>query len=363
MAGIFEEYCVINKTYTVCELIGSGTFGEVYKVRHKKLGQQALKIFYQGVINKSSEVDLFNEAYLLTKFTHKNIVRVYDANEFQHLGKKYYYIAMEYINGNTLANYLEENKNISVDESIKFITDICQGLRQVHKLNPPLVHRDIKPQNILLQKEGNTIVAKVSDFGIAKHLDPVTQVTDAAGTVAFMPPEVASNYENTSSDIYSLGIIFYMMLTGKFPFEIPTSDARQNTLKDIHQLVFHAKRDIPATPSSHNARLSKEIDKIVLKMLNPDEDKRYKDAENLLNALSKYNLQNQRRDDDVIKQLDPEIIKNIEQSLKLGRQYSTLLKAITMMETAIIMVPLEKRSKVKRKYQTILENWKKGIIA
>jgi len=361
MAGLFEKYCVINKTYTISDLIGAGTFGEVYKVHHRKLGSQALKIFYQGVISKSSEVDLFNEAYLLTKFTHKNIVRVYDANEFQHEGKKYYYIAMEHINGNTLGDYLDEHKNIAIDESINIVFDISEGLKQAHKLKPPLVHRDIKPQNILLQKEEGKIVAKVSDFGIAKHLDPITQVTDAAGTVAFMPPEVASNYETTSSDIYSLGIIFYMMLAGQFPFELPKSHASHHSLGDIHQLVVHAKRDIPVPPSSHNTEVPPELDKLVLKMLMPAEDKRYRDAEDLLKALNNYKRLKQKRKDSVI-DLDPEIVKNIEQALKLGRQYSTLRDAITLMETAIILSPMDKRKILKKKYQSILANWKKGII-
>ncbi|MBU4122152.1 hypothetical protein KJ959_00530, partial [bacterium] len=122
-----------------------------------------------------------------------------------------------------------------------------------------------------------------------------------------------------------------------------------------------AKRDIPVPPSSHNTEVPPELDKLVLKMLMPAEDKRYRDAEDLLKALNNYKRLKQKRKDSVI-DLDPEIVKNIEQALKLGRQYSTLRDAITLMETAIILSPMDKRKILKKKYQSILANWKKGII-
>jgi len=256
---------------------------------------------------------------------------------------------------------MNENKNIPIEVVLSIIRDICNGLNEAHQLEPPLVHRDVKPQNILLEigKSDDKIVAKVSDFGIAKHLDPVTRITDAAGTIVFMPPEVLSNYENTSSDVYSVGIIFYIMLTGRFPFDIP-QDYKTNTKEDIEKLIIKTRMKLPEPPSNYNSEIPKEIDKIVLKALNPHDKCRYKDAGEMLEALAKYEQRTQ--EDDILKQLDPKLIENINKAFELGRQYATLQEAIRILETTIIMAPLEMRKELKNKYGVFLEKWERGII-
>jgi len=362
MSEELEKYSVIKGTYTIDSLLGKGAFGKVYKVRHKYLGIQALKIFNPGVISKATEGDLFNEAFLLSKITHNNVVRVYEANTFEYSGKQYYYIVMEYVKGPTLAEFLEENCQLEIDKALNIMKDICSGLAQAHKLNPPIVHRDVKPHNILLEIGANKLVAKVSDFGVAKHLDPVTRVTDVAGTIAFMPPEVMSNYENTASDVYSAGIILYMMSTGVFPFRMP-KDYQTNTKKDIESLIKLTRGSLPDPPSNHNSDIPKELDRIILKSLSPDIKYRYQDAEEFLNSIKHYQEESKQHiKEDLEKRLDPSILENINQALKLGKQYSTLKEAIRLMETVIIEAPSDKREMLKNKYKFLLENWRKGIV-
>ncbi|MFC1708443.1 serine/threonine-protein kinase [Candidatus Omnitrophota bacterium] len=284
---VIPKHTKIRDTYTIDKFIGAGAFGEVYKIRHKYLGIQALKIFHPGSIIKEQEAELFNEAFILAKLTHKNIVRVYEANTFVFEKNRYCYIAMEFVPGGTLAEYIFTEVRLPIDLACKIQKDICCGLAQLHETEPPLVHRDVKPQNIMLYQKDDNIIAKVSDFGLAKHVDPVTRITEAAGTLAYLPPEGFWDYESSASDVFSSGIIFYIMLTGIAPFRMP--EGYNSTKKnEIQKAIKNSRNKRPKPPSEYNQDIKSELDDIVLKSLEPKIENRYANASQFYNAIVQF---------------------------------------------------------------------------
>ena len=346
---LFPKYTKIRDTYTIDSFLGKGTFGSVYMVRHKYLGIQVLKIFHPGIIPKEQEPELFNEAYILSKITHENVVRVYEANSFEYSGNRYCYIAMEYVKGGTLSSYIEKLVRLPIDTAIEMQRGICCGLAQLHKSEPPLVHRDIKPQNIMLTMT-NRIIAKVSDFGLVKHVDPITRMTEAAGTLTYLPPEGFWGYETLASDVFSAGIIFYIMLTGVAPFKIPVV---HNCIKgdELKNAIIASRNKKPEPLSKFNLDLDDEISDIVLKALDPEIKKRYQDAEKFLNAIDRYQQKRHSLSDE-----------NIKKALEMGKQYVNLKIAIDLLEKAIAQCPSGKQRELKEKYNETLYNWKKGVI-
>ncbi len=346
---IFPKYTKVRDTYTIDSFLGKGTFGSVYMVRHKYLGIQVLKIFHPGIIPKEQEPELFNEAYILSKITHENVVRVYEANSFEYNGNRYCYIAMEYVKGGTLSNFIEKHVRLSIDIAIEMQKGICCGLTQLHKSNPPLIHRDVKPQNILISVT-NRIIAKVSDFGLVKHVDSITRMTEAAGTLAYLPPEGFWGYETPASDVFSAGIIFYIMLTGVVPFKIPVV---HECIKgdELKNAIIASRNKKPEPPSKFNLDLDDEINDIVLKALEPNIKKRYQDAGAFLNAIDQYQFKKFRLPDE-----------NVKKALEMGKQYVNLKIAIDLLENTITEYPKEKQRELKEKYKSTLDNWKRGII-
>ncbi|GEM_PF-1459381 len=347
---LLPKHTKIRDTYTIDCFLGEGTFGGVYKVRHKYLGIQALKIFHQGSISKEQEPELFNEAYILSKITHKNVVRVYEANTFKYSNNRFCYIAMEYVKGGTLADYIASEIRLPLELAVKIQKDICSGLAKLHSSTPPLVHRDVKPQNIMLAVEEDNIVARVLDFGLAKHVDPITRITEAAGTLAYLPPEGFWDYETPASDVFSSGIIFYIMLTGVSPYKMPSGC--QATKKNEIKIAIKASRNrSPEPPSKFNSDLDDKIDEIILKALATDMKKRYPTAAEFYNAIDQYQVKKFKTPD-----------KNIQKAIQMGKQYSKLREAIALLENSIAQQPKERQHYLMGKYTETLNNWKKGII-
>ena len=347
---LIPRHAKIRDTYSIDRFLGEGAFGGVYKVRHKYLGIQALKIFHQGSISKEQEPALFNEAFILSRITHENVVRVYEANTFTYNDNRYCYVAMEYVDGGTLADYIESEIKLSIETAIKLQKDICCGLSKLHNTKPPLVHRDVKPQNIMLSMQNNNLVAKVSDFGLAKHVDPVTRITEAAGTLAYLPPEGFWDYESPASDVFSSGIIFYIMVTGIPPYKMPSG--YQATQKNEIKTAIKASRNKrPDPPSKFNTDLDSEIDKIILKALEPDIKNRFSTAREFYNAIDQYELQKFKLPNE-----------NIQKALQLGKQYVKLNDAIKLLEESIAQHPKDHQKHLKEKYAETLNNWKKGVI-
>lgn len=347
--GRFDRFLEIKQTYTIDTFLGQGSFGAVYKVRHKYLGIQALKILHPGSIAIDKEAELFSEAFILSKIAHENVVRVFEANEFRHDAHRFYYIATEFVNGPTLAQYIENKVRLSLDEAFSLQKDICRGLAQAHKMSPPVVHRDIKPNNILLLIKDGKASAKVADFGLAQHVDPETRLITAGGTLAYMPPEGFWNYESPASDVFSAGIIFYLMLTGVPPYVMP---AETYTQKAQAEAAIKASRSkLPPVPSSFNADLDKDIDAIVLKALATNMRERYQNADEFFEAIAAYEKKNSDSLNDAI-----------SQAIALGKQYKTLSKAVEILEGVIAKQSLGMKNELLVKYGTVLSGWKKGVM-
>lgn len=271
----------LNDRYEIIERIGGGGMANVYKAHDHRLGRDvAIKILKDEFVNDDDFVENFRrESYSAAKLNHPNIVGVFDVGMDEFEDTLYYYIVMEIVNGKTLKEFIEEKGKLSVSETISYSIQICEALLSAHENG--IIHRDIKPQNIIINKEN---VPKVTDFGIAQAPNKNTSVeTDIMGSVHYFSPEQARGIKTDQrSDIYSLGIVMFEMVTGVLPFEgdNPISVA----LKQVHEQI--------KVPSSLNPEVPKLLDQIILKMTNKDIDKRYDDFNEVIMDLKALESKN-----------------------------------------------------------------------
>ncbi len=351
MSNLFQKWEVIRDTYTIVDFLGQGAFGQVYKIRHRFLGMQALKVFFSGTFKEDDRDELFQEAWVLSEITHPNVVRIYDANSLMRGKDQLYYLSMEYINGCSLDSFYLGERKISMSTTLKLMCDICDGLSQAHAKPEPIIHRDVKPQNILIRIDREAYTAKVSDFGLARHVSPKAKMLNAAGTIPFMAPEGSQNQLTPASDVFSAGIVFYLMLTRSFPFEIPEKTTT-NTQKELHKVLIDSRRETPRLPSKINAEVDKGLDEIVMRSLKFDAKDRYQTAVEMGDALKCI-----CQKISVISSQKKEAAKLLEKALGLAKQYSTLPDAVLSMESAF-----SKDAALINQYGKILDQWRKGIL-
>lgn len=264
----------LNNRYTIQEKVGGGGMANVYKAHDNKLGRDvAVKILKQEFVNDNELVDNFRkESYSAAKLNHPNIVGVFDVGVDDIDGEKNYYIVMEIVNGKTLKDLILEKGKLSISETINYAIQICEALLCAHSNG--IVHRDIKPQNIILNGDN---VPKVTDFGIAQGTNKNTMTEkDIIGSVHYFSPEQAKGEKTDErSDIYSLGILFYEMVTGELPFDgdNPISIA----LKQVHENI--------SIPSRINPEVPKSIDELILTMTDKDPKRRYKSLKEVISDL------------------------------------------------------------------------------
>lgn len=202
---------MIGERYEILERIGTGGMSDVYKAKDYKLNRfVAVKVLKQEFSENANFVSKFRvEAQAAAGLMHPNIVNVYDVGEEGGI----YYIVMELVEGITLKKYIEKKARLSVKEAVSIAIQVSMGLEAAH--NNHIIHRDIKPQNIIISKEGKV---KVTDFGIAKAATSNTITSNVMGSVHYTSPEQArGGYSDEKSDIYSLGITMFEMLTGRVP--------------------------------------------------------------------------------------------------------------------------------------------------
>jgi serine/threonine protein kinase/tetratricopeptide (TPR) repeat protein len=241
--------------------------GKVYKVFDLEVqSKMALKLIKPEVSADKNTIDRFrNELKIARDISHKNICRMYD------LGREAgnYFITMEYVSGEDLKSFIKRARQLVVGTAIFIARQVCEGLAEAHRLG--VVHRDLKPGNIMIDREGN---AKIMDFGIARSIS-VKGITGAGvmiGTPEYMSPEQVEGKEvDQRSDIYSLGIILYEMLTGQVPFEGDTP-----FIVGVKQ-----KSEIPRDPKELNAQIPQDLSRLILRCLEKDKDKRYRSADEL----------------------------------------------------------------------------------
>lgn len=258
--------------YEIIEQIGTGGMSDVYKAKCHKLNRfVAIKVMKSEFSEDKTFVSKFRaEAQSVAGFTHPNVVNVYDVGDENGI----YYIVMELVEGITLKKYIEKRGRIPFKEAVSIAIQVANGLDAAHKHN--IVHRDIKPQNIIISKEGKV---KVTDFGIAKVASSSTiNSSSTMGSVHYISPEQArGGYSDARSDLYSLGITIFEMLTGTVPFDGDST---------VAVAVQHIQDEIPA-PSTVANDIPVSIDKIVLKLTQKKPDRRYQTAAELITDLKK----------------------------------------------------------------------------
>lgn len=250
---------------------------------HRYLGKQALKAFRPKNDLPSLE-DLLGEARTLVDLTHTNVVRVYDANIGDVAGVQFPFITMEWCPGGTFADELKDRTRLPLATVLEVGKQICAALAYTHGLDPPLLHLDIKPANVLVFKAGEHPQVKVGDYGLAQRLDPLTRLSRSAGTLAFAPPEMSWGVADERSDVYSAGVTLYRALTGFHPFPLLSREAVSATTEFRKALVV-GRRDI-APPSKMLMHDVGEIDAILLRAMAFDPFDRYKNAQEFGEALA-----------------------------------------------------------------------------
>ena len=274
---------IINNTYTVKFFIGQGAFGEVYRVEHKFLGLQVLKVLKAEYVLSSDLDTLIKEDLILSKLTHENIVRVFETNNFEKEDKLFYFLAMEFVSGESLSDLLKREITLPLKKAIKIQTDFLKGLAKANSSS--IIHRDINPDNILLSYDNTELKGLLSDFGLAQKVTNLEKISNAAGRYLYFAPECFSDIYLPTSDVFSAGIVFYRMLTGKSPWELELTNF--NDFSEVTKSIIISRRKKPLVPSFFNNEISKDIDKVVLTSLELNIENRYKNGADFLEAINK----------------------------------------------------------------------------
>ncbi len=273
---------VIRDTYETERFLGEGAFAEVYRVKHRFLGRQAMKVFKRVGMSLEEIHEMLGEAILLSRIGHPNIVRVFDANVLDTSQGVCGYFTMENVSGGSLHKFWQSHRNrfVPIETTVDLIKQVCRGMALAHRENPPIIHRDIKPQNILVGYEADGLRARVSDFGLAKKVNPLTLLATTAGTLAFKPREAFADRKSDScaGDVWAIGVTLYLLLTDKLPIDTPTSDLETKR-------VFE-NPIIP--PTQFNLDVDENLERIVMRALEKEASRRYPTAGDLLEALEQW---------------------------------------------------------------------------
>ena len=357
---------IIRDTYEVERFLGQGAFAEVYRVKHQFLGRQAMKVFKRVGITQEETMEMLGEAILLSRIGHPNIVRVFDANVFDSENGRCGYFTMENIPGGSLDKFWHSYgaKRVPIETTIDLIKQVCRGLVVAHSETPPIIHRDIKPQNILVGYEADGLRARISDFGLAKSVNPLTLMATAAGTIAFKPPEAFTSVKGDScaGDIWGLGTTLYLLLTDQLPVNIdPELGWSKGQVSDLNIIP----------PGTFNFDVDEHLDQIVLKCLQQKAEERFKNARELLDELELWKPVSDKQKYSPRKQEAPVAKVNIgfyprpsreeaqglaRQAIKIAKEDRVLMEAADLMEEAF-----NKSPSLRQKYASQVRLWRCGI--
>ena len=256
----------INDRYEIIDKVGSGGMANVYKAKCHRLNRYvAIKVLKSEFSSDTNFIKKFRaEAQSVAGLSHPNIVSVYDVGDDDGL----HYIVMELVEGITLKRFIERKQRLEIKDAVGIAIQICQGMEAAH--NHHIIHRDIKPQNIIISRDGKV---KVADFGIAKAASSFTLTQDGEGSVHYLSPEQArGGYSDERSDIYSLGVTMYEMLTGQVPF---SGD------NNVSVVLLHLQSE--ATPVTVlNPNVPHSVDMIVQKCMQKKPERRYQNVAELI---------------------------------------------------------------------------------
>ncbi len=259
--------------YEIIEELGKGGMGRVYKVFDQKIKEViALKLIHPEISVSDQAIDRFrNELRYARKIGHRHVGRMFDLGE----ENGQFYITMEYVEGENLKSFIRRSGHLTPRKAISLAKQVCEGLSEAHRLG--VVHRDLKPQNIMIDHEGS---ARIMDFGIARFTsaEGITGSGVMIGTPEYMSPEqVETGSVDKRADVYALGVVLYEMVTGHVPFAGDTP---------LAVLIKH-KSETPRSPQDSNPLVSLAVTRIILKCLEKDRARRYQSAEELYADLTK----------------------------------------------------------------------------
>jgi serine/threonine-protein kinase len=366
--SLLQEGQVIRGTWEIERKLGEGAFAEVFRVRHHFLGRQAMKVFKMVGMTLDKTTQLLSEAAILSSLSHRNIIRVFDANTTETSMGICGFFTMELVQGGSLDDFWRRHGDrfVPVEDSVEILRQVCRGLALAHGQNPPIIHRDIKPQNILVGYDGDGLHVRVSDFGLAKHVNPLTRLATAAGTPGFKGPEIFARVKQDScqGDVFAVGTTLYLLLTDRFPYTRSREDALDNPERF---------RTPWLAPSQVNLKVDPELDRITAKCLALDPKDRYPSSRELLADLEKWTPRAAAPARKADPQTSPDVTKAalgshssvdaegakklVEEALTLARSYGGLAQAADLLERALGLWP-----PLRERYEKKLKNWRKGVF-
>jgi serine/threonine-protein kinase len=316
------------RRYQIIEELGKGGMGKVYRVLDKKLNEEvALKLIKPDIASDKNTIERFkNELRLARKIRQKNVGSMYELLE----DKGIHFITMEYVSGQDLKGLIRQTGQLTVGKAVSIAKQICDGLAEAHSLG--VVHRDLKPSNIMIDADGN---ARIMDFGIARSIGAkgITGAGVMIGTPEYMSPEQVEGKEvDQRSDIYSLGVILYEMITGRVPFEGDTPLS----------IALKHKTETPPDPKEVNAQIPEGLSHLILRCMEKDKEKRYQRAEGLLSELTNIErgIPTKER---VVPKRKPITSKEITVKFSLKKRFIPVLVIAALIIAVVVIGPLTPR--------------------
>jgi eukaryotic-like serine/threonine-protein kinase len=365
--GLLQEGQKIRDKWEVERFLGEGAFAEVYRIRHRFFGRQAMKILKLTGITKEEIEEVLAEAVLLSRLGHPNLIRVFDADTTETSRGVCGFFTMDYVAGGSLEQFWRSYgaRLVPVETVVEIMRQCCRGLAVAHGERPPIVHRDIKPQNILVGHEASGLRVRVSDFGLAKHVNPLTLHASARGTRSFKGPEAFLDYQSDScaGDVWALGSTMYLLLTDRLPYA-------ESLEVDAFDSDRFKRPLIP--PSRLNLNVDPLLDQIVFRALAVTPKDRYPTAQEFLDDLSRWGPRSVESfrggktagsSEGSKTALGPhsspdegEARKMANRAIELSRQHGHLAEAADMMEESFNRWP-----ELREELEYWVKLWRKGM--
>lgn len=316
---------MIRSLLTIDRPIGRGQFSDVYAIRHRYMGMQALKVLRDGRTESARE-DGLREAFTLSKLTCPSIVRVFDCGMLPKSLGGSPYITMEWIGGGTLHAMAAGFMTLELNAVYDIAHQLIGALREAHRMSPPILHRDIKPSNVLIERRSDSSWrACIGDFGLAVPLDVNLGLVPAAGTLAYRAPESFAGYEMPASDVYSLGLVLYELATGVMPVLLLLEGVNVGDDSRVRELLSGslATQIEPLTHYRH--AIHPAFDAMVMRCLAPDVSDRFCDAVDLMRFMECVLWAVKR---------DPEPSTSTREALAIARRGEFVTQSAEMLERA-----------------------------